>query len=430
MTITRSLLATGLLAAGAAAAPVLTTIQDVLYKADGTRFNGSLIISWNGFQAADNTTVVTQTSRIKVVDGNLKVQLVPSTSGTPARTYSVTYSGDGKIMFAETWSIPSSGVPLKVKDVRVSTISGSSGGGSVGQITGTVEETDVNGLVADLTSRPLKGPGFAPGRVAIIGSTGGLEGAIGADTDCVRVDGSAGPCGVGGGGVGPSFIDGEALAGLVDGANLSFTVNATPDPPGSLLVFRNGLLQALGSDYTISGRNIQFIAAATPQAGDTLLVSYRLGTVDSGTPQIFPAAQVLCSGLGAAANSPSSTSIGTCSVPPGTLVAGDRVEVRFNFDHQGTASNFSVDVLWGTTTLVHRDAASAETQVTGRSEIGVVASGAQTSSQSWGAVLPLTATVGAAADSYTGGLTIDFRASVPVGGDIVTLRNFTVIRYP
>ena len=35
-----------------AAEPPLTTIQDVLYKADGTRFNGYVQISWNSFEAA------------------------------------------------------------------------------------------------------------------------------------------------------------------------------------------------------------------------------------------------------------------------------------------------------------------------------------------------------------------------------------------
>jgi len=50
------------MASGALAAPVLTTIQDVLYKANGTRFHGTLTISWNSFQAADNSTIVKQTT--------------------------------------------------------------------------------------------------------------------------------------------------------------------------------------------------------------------------------------------------------------------------------------------------------------------------------------------------------------------------------
>ena len=60
--IRRSLCAVALLAGFAAAAPTLTTIQDVLYKADGTRFNGTLSISWSSFQAADNSDIVMQTT--------------------------------------------------------------------------------------------------------------------------------------------------------------------------------------------------------------------------------------------------------------------------------------------------------------------------------------------------------------------------------
>jgi len=51
--IRRSLFAVALLACSSLAAPVLTTIQDVLYKADGAPFNGTLTISWNSFQSAD-----------------------------------------------------------------------------------------------------------------------------------------------------------------------------------------------------------------------------------------------------------------------------------------------------------------------------------------------------------------------------------------
>ena len=430
MTIFRLLLAlVGLLAAELAAAPLLTTIQDVLYKANGAKFNGNLVISWNGFQAADNTTVVTQSATVKVIDGNLRVQLVPSTTGTPARTYSVTYSSDGRVMFTETWSVPSSGTPLKVKDVRVA--SGSSGGVvAPPPVIGALQESDVTGLIADLEARPLKGPGYAPGRVAIVNSTGALETAIGADGDCVRVDGSSGPCGGAGSGSGPSFVDAEPVAGLVDGANVVFTIAATPNPPGSLMVFRNGLLQKAASDYNVNGRNLQFVAAATPQPADTLLVSYRLGTVDPGTPQIFPNAQVLCSGLGATANAAALTSVGTCAIPSGTLLAGDRVEILFDFAHQGISSTFSVDIRWGATTVVHRDAPANESLVTGRSDVATLAAGSQVNAQSWGSVLPVVASAATAADAYAAGITIDFRASIANPAEFVTLRNFTVVRQP
>jgi len=81
--IRRFLLAALLTAAPAFAQPALTTIQDVLYKADGTRFNGTLTISWSSFQSADNADIVMQTLTVKVIDGNLRVQLVPSATARP-----------------------------------------------------------------------------------------------------------------------------------------------------------------------------------------------------------------------------------------------------------------------------------------------------------------------------------------------------------
>src|ERR1041384_4527078 len=103
MMISRSLFAAVWLASSAVAGPPLTTIQDVLYKADGTRFNGIVTISWTSFEALDKSAITTQSTTVKVVDGNLRVQLVPTTTATPAAAYSVKYNSDGRIQFGETW---------------------------------------------------------------------------------------------------------------------------------------------------------------------------------------------------------------------------------------------------------------------------------------------------------------------------------------
>jgi hypothetical protein len=191
------------------------------------------------------------------------------------------------------------------------------------------------------------------------------------------------------------------------------------------------MLQKLVQDYTLTGAStIQFVAADAPQPGDTLLASYRLTGTDSGTPQIYTSPQVLCSGMGAATSGISLTSIGTCAIPSGLLLPGDRVEIRFDFAHQGTASGFSFEIHWGATTIVHRDAATGETLVTGRADASLLAASAQLNSQSWGALLPFNSTVSSATDTYTGGLTIDFQGMLAQTGDTLTLRNFTVVRFP
>jgi hypothetical protein len=123
-------------------------------------------------------------------------------------------------------------------------------------------------LVQDLAARAIKGPGYTSSRAAVINDTGGLEGAVGSTLDCVRVDGTSAPCTI-------LFVDDEVPAGVVDGANTAFTIANAPSPASSLHVFRNGLLQKAGFDYSLSGLTILFVFAATPQPGDTMLVSYR-----------------------------------------------------------------------------------------------------------------------------------------------------------
>lgn len=75
----------------------------------------------------------------------------------------------------------------------------------------------------------------------------------------------------------PVFQDGVTPVGAIDGVNTVFTLSPAPSPPESLTLTRNGLVQKAGTDFTVSGGTITFVAAATPQAGDTLLAWYRAG---------------------------------------------------------------------------------------------------------------------------------------------------------
>ena len=426
--ISRLQLAALVLASSAlAAGPSLTTIQDVLYKADGTRFNGTLTISWNSFLAADNSNIVTQSTTVKVVDGLLRVQLAPTTSANPQVNYTVTYNSDGRVQFQETWNVPSSGIPLRVRDVRALSANTTSSGSSASDSgSSPVPESSVVGLIADLGARPLKGAGYAAGSVAVVDSAGMLSSVTGTPSDCVHVDGSSGPCG----GTQPSFVDSEALSGIVDGSNGMFGVSAVPDPAGSLAVYRNGVLQKGGQDFTLAGSTIQFVTDATPQPGDTLLATYRTSGSGIAAPQAFSAPQVLCSGTGGSTAAQTLTSLGNCTVPAGLLQPGDRVEIRFDAAHTGTAGGFSVEVDWGATTLVRRDAAAADSVIAGRADASILTGGAQLSAQTWGAVLPFSAAAGSAADAYGVGITISFLGMAAQPADSVALTNFTVLRIP
>jgi hypothetical protein len=260
--------ACALLSATAWAQPSLTTISDVLFKADGTRFNGLAQFTWISFESGNGSNVAQQSKTIRIIDGNLFVQLTPTTDAVPAAQYSVKYSSDGKIQFLETWAVPSSTTSLRVRDVRTTQPIFPSGGGTVGGAT-AILESDVTGLVQDLAARAVKGPGYFNSRAAIINDSGGLEGAVGNGPDCVRVNGTAGPCGS------AVFVDQEVPSGAVDGSNTLFTLLSAPSPTASLQLFRNGVLQKAGFDYTLSGSSITFISAATPQPGDTILTYYR-----------------------------------------------------------------------------------------------------------------------------------------------------------
>jgi hypothetical protein len=352
---------------------------------------------------------------------------VPNPTGTPQSYYSVTYNSDGRVQFQETWLVPGSTQPVRVRDVRTAaaTVASADTGGSGGS-SGPIPESDVVGLVADLAARPLKGSAFAAGRVAYINPLGAVDGVSGNASDCVHVDGSTGACGA----ASTSFVDGDSPSGIVDGSNTAFTLSAVPNPASSLAVYRNGILQKVVQDFTANGNAVTFVAADAPQPGDTLLASYRLGGVSGSTPQTFPAPQVLCSGTGAATTGTSLASIGACAIPAGLLSAGDRVEIRFDLAHTGTASGFTIEVDWAATAILNRSGASSDMLVTGRGEAAILAAGAQLSAQSWGTVLPFSAGVAPSSDAYASGLTINFQGELAQAGDTLTLANYTVVRLP
>jgi hypothetical protein len=425
--IRRFLLAAVCLTSSWAATPQLTTIQDVLYKADGTRFNGILTISWSSFQSADSADIVTQSVTVKVIAGILRVQLVPSPT-SPAGYYTVVYNSDGRVQFQETWSVPASSQPVRVSAVRVNAApTGLIGPG--GEISGgPITESQVTGLTADLAARPLEGPAFATGRAAVINTLGSIDAASGNPADCLHVDGSSGACGSSGGAT-ASFVDGASPAGIVDGSNTTFTLSQTPSPAASLSLYRNGILQKVSQDYTLSGSTLIFVTAGTPQPGDTLLASYRLAAT-GGTGQSNPAPQVLCSGTGASTAGVSMTAIGACAIPSGLLLAGDRVEIHFDLAHTGTASGFTFEVDWAATPIVNRTGSTSDALVSGRAEAAVLQSGSQLSSQSWGTVLPFNATVNLSADAYASGITINFQGMLARAGDTLALANYSVTRVP
>lgn len=407
------------------AQPALTAIQDILYRADGTRYNGTVYITWNSFEAGDTSNVATQNATVNVVNGVLNVRLVPTTNASAGANYTVKYNSNGKYAFTETWAVPPSNTVLRVRDVRVST------GTVVGAPAATtqVSISDVTGLSTELSIRPSRGVAFVPSRAAVINTAGQIDGAAGNLSDCVRVDGSSGPCG-GGSGIIPTFVDSEVPAGLVNGSNTTFTLNYAPSPAASLALYRNGILLKQSVDYTLSGSTITFFAASTPQTGDLLIASYRYG--DPNNPlSSFTSPQVVCSSTGQASNATALLSLATCTIPANLLGPGDRIEVRFQYGHEGTSAGFGIEVHFGGATVVSRSAAANEPTISGRSDVGIYASGSQWDAQSWGSSTSFTATGGSANNDVSLPITVDFLGQMTSStSDQVVLRSFTVVRYP
>jgi hypothetical protein len=410
------------------AQPPLTLIQDVLYKADGARFTGYVHISWNSFEAGDTSNIATQFRSVRIVDGNFSVKLVPTTNADPPATYTAVYNSDGKVQFQETWAVPPSTKRLRIRDVRISTPSNLDSGGG-----GPVQESDVVGLVADLNSRPTEGPGYATGRVLVSNSIGELEAVSGNLSDCVHVDGSSGPCGsASSGGTVPGYVDSEVPGGVVDGANATFSLAGQPNPAASLALYRNGVFQKAGFDYSLSGGSILFVTGATPQPGDTLLASYRVAGVTAPLTEetAAPSVETLCSNAGTSTMSAGDTTLGACVVPAGTLKAGDRVEIRFDYAHTGAQSGFLFAITWGSSPMLSRTTEAGESLATGRAEAAVGTSSTQLSAQSWGTSLALGTSIGAATDSLAAPLTIRLSGNLlQPSGDSLSLTGFTVLRY-
>jgi hypothetical protein len=261
-----------------AAQPPLTTVQDILYTADGNRFSGVVTITWKNFDASDTSSISASVTQVQVANGNLFVQLVPTTTANPPSGYAVQYNGEHRTRAAETWVVSPSTTPLRVRDVRLPPGAVTTVGAPAITL---VPISSVIGLQSALDARPSMGPGFGVARSAVINAAGSLDGAVGSLSDCVHVDGTSGTCGAAGSS-GTGFIDAEIPSGTLDGVNATFTLSNTPTPAASAAVYRNGLLMRQAGDFTISGNAIAFVAGAIPQPADSLLVSYRIGVALTG----------------------------------------------------------------------------------------------------------------------------------------------------
>ncbi len=115
-------------AARAGNAPAMTTVQDILYRADGTIASGTLLISWPGFTTADNKPVAAGSLSQRVDgSGQVTLALAPNAGATPSGTYyKVFIKLDDGTSSTEYWVIPAaSGSPVTIGSVRTAVAPGS-----------------------------------------------------------------------------------------------------------------------------------------------------------------------------------------------------------------------------------------------------------------------------------------------------------------
>lgn len=73
-----------------------------------------------------------------------------------------------------------------------------------------------------------------------------------------------------------TFVDAEALGGVKNGINKTFTLAGTPNPTSSLQIYVGGQLMLAGSanDYVLNNATVTFTVVA-PGVNDALIAYYR-----------------------------------------------------------------------------------------------------------------------------------------------------------
>lgn len=322
----------------------LTLVQDTVTNPDGSLFNGSVVITFNGF--ASPGAIAPQSTSAQIYNGALSVLLVPSTTASPGAYYQAVYnSSNGLVTWTETWSVPPSTTPLTLSQIRTSTTlsgggsSGGSGGGSSGGSSGTgsgavslpINITDVTNLSSTLASISSSIAGLTNTTNALsntsssetstlatltttvnglntnvsgLGTTvtglsstvAGLSNTVTGLGNTVTTMGatvsslSSQVDAITAGTTTADFADSETPAGTLDGTNAIFTLGAIPTPAASLQLFRNGLAQMSGIDFSLAGNVITFLNNNVPKPSDILQAFYR--TIGTGQTATFSDAEV------------------------------------------------------------------------------------------------------------------------------------------
>jgi hypothetical protein len=237
----------------------LSQIQDTVYNSSGALFNGTVVITWLGSGTPTGSNPAPYNTSVKIFNGALSVYLVPSTTATPPANYQAVYnSSDGLVSWTETWQVPPSSAPLTLIQVRVANGTGTGGTGGGGSAIAIAQVTGLSSFLSALNSSVNTLTAMVNALNSTVTSlTAQLNSLAGSANNVL-------------------FQDAEIPGGTINGTNATFTLQFTPLTPGSLLLFKNGVMLRNGQDYTLTGTNITFATNAVPQTGDALSAYYRI----------------------------------------------------------------------------------------------------------------------------------------------------------
>lgn len=243
-----------------------TTVSGTITDAAGDLLSGSCAIHAVGpFSAATGWRVIGATVTVKFTNGQFLANVIPTDSATPAgQYYKVTCSipdqtVNGHIITKFSWGPRYWLVPTNAGSIDLGTV----------EITAPPPTPSWSLLLSQVgQSRATQGqvqmwmgsswqPGtLPPGLLFTSPPQGGQYIRWNATQNAWQP---------------VSFSDQEILSGTVDGTNATFTLLNPPNPPAGLVLFRNGLAQLAGADYTISCNTVTFVPAVIPQPGDLLI---------------------------------------------------------------------------------------------------------------------------------------------------------------
>ncbi len=268
------LLCSLLVGRAALAQTTLTQIHDTVVNPDGTPFNGTAVITWNGFSGSSTAGAPPLSTSARIYSGVISVLLVPTTTAASSSFYQVVYYNTaGTVSWTETWQVPPSTTALTLSSVRTSTTEGTTGSsGSTGGGSGSTSSGGGGGVTST-------GVQYATLPIAMNQVTG-LSAALASINATVaslssQMSSMALSSGIAGS-TNSSFIDAEVPGGAMNGANSTYTLAQTPNPVNSVAVYRNGLLQSPGVDYSLSGSTVTFMPTSIPRATDVVTAYYRV----------------------------------------------------------------------------------------------------------------------------------------------------------